>query len=143
MKYRLLALSYYDGTSFIHINQHTTMAMMLRILLAVFVLSACQTGKIPCPRVKTAKLNRSHPGHRPYSTLIARAETEVPGNKPIKTSRISEDRFIDNVSEEEWDCPQPGGKKYLPRHVRENIKRNFKKMNQEKQQSPADSTRTN
>jgi hypothetical protein len=52
-----------------------------------------------------------------------------------------EDKYVKNVSVEEWDCPEPGSKKYMPRHVRENIRRNYKKITSEKQVVASDSVR--
>jgi hypothetical protein len=36
--------------------------------------------------------------------------------------------MIQSVSVEEWDCPRPGQKKYMPKSVKENIRKNLKKV---------------
>jgi hypothetical protein len=65
------------------------------------------------------------------STLTAKAEMEEPQSKNIhyKSSKSSENMAVKNISVEEWDCPKPGSKKYMPKTVKENIKKNFKKIN--------------
>jgi len=105
------------------------------IASVVVACSACHSGLIPCPRVKTVKM-RSQPHRYIYEsseTLSADAKTNV-HNKSFKTD---DGRAVKNISVEEWDCPRPGVKKYMPRNVKENIKRNIEKMN-----SSSDSTRT-
>ena len=116
--------------------------MILRIMLAILILSSCQSGRIPCPQLKGPRLAKSHPGPKSYSSLMARSEPEEASNKEGKTAKISQERYVDNVTEEEWDCPQPGTKRYLPRHVKENIRRNFRKMTEEQQKVVRDTTGT-
>jgi hypothetical protein len=43
---------------------------------------------------------------------------------------------------EEWDCPRPGSKKYLPKSVKDNIKKNKRKFEEDVRQSKADSVST-
>jgi hypothetical protein len=112
---------------------------MIRIILLITLLCfGCQTGRIPCPKVKGAKLIKSGKRYRAYhASLSAKAESkEVEQDRP---GRASEERYIRNVSVEEWDCPEPGSKKYLPRNVKENIKRNTRKIQEDMKKQAADS----
>jgi hypothetical protein len=116
--------------------------MSVRILLAIIILSSCQTGRIPCPQLKGPRLAKSHAVPKSYTSVMARTEPEDVSNKEAKTAKISQERYVGSVTEEEWDCPQPGSKRYLPRHVKENIRRNFRKMTEEQQNMARDSTGT-
>jgi hypothetical protein len=104
--------------------------------MIVFVLLCfgCQTGRIPCPKFKTK--SGHHKRYRGYSSLLtAKAETknETSAKKPADA------RYVQNVSVEEWDCPQPGAKKYLPRTIKENISKNARRMNDGARQAASDS----
>lgn len=110
------------------------------IVILILICTACQSGRIPCPdargpRIKKVKVN---PKHRPeytasINTKRAQSETKT---QPGQT-KDSEDRFVKNVSVEEWDCPRPGEKKYMPRAIKGNIKRNMKKLNEDRQKKAA------
>lgn len=108
-----------------------------RVIIGTVMIActACHSGLIPCPRVKTVRM-RNQP-HRYFyesqETLSADAKTNVHG----RSAKTDDGRSVKNVSVEEWDCPRPGVKKYMPRNVKENIKRNMEKMT-----SSSDSTRT-
>lgn len=115
------------------------MRMLLTLLLVSLILVSCQTGRIPCPTFKTARLSKSNPGQKSFAPTFARAEKEPTSNKEAKTGRISASRFVGNVTEDEWDCPEPGSKKYLPRRVKENIRRNFQKIHQDDLRARQDS----
>jgi hypothetical protein len=112
--------------------------MVTRVLIGLLVLcSACQTGMIPCPRVKTAKL---HKNYRPPSSSLLSARAEQPeSDAGNQYSRPDSEHYIKNVSMEEWDCPRPGAKKYMPKSVKDNIRKNKKKFEQELRQNQADS----
>src|SRR6187402_3779806 len=111
--------------------------MVARALIGLLVLcSACQAGLIPCPRVKTAKL---HKNYRPPSASLLSARAEQPESEPgNQNMRPGSEHYIKNVSMEEWDCPRPGAKKYLPKTVKDNIRKNKKKFEQDLRQNPAD-----
>ena len=115
--------------------------MVARALIGLLVLcSACQAGLIPCPRVKTAKL---HKNYRPPSASLLSARAEQPESEPgNQNMRPGSEHCIKNVSMEEWDCPRPGAKKYLPKTVKDNIRKNKKKFEQDLRQNPADSLST-
>jgi hypothetical protein len=100
---------------------------LLIVTLLLFVCAACQMGRIPCPKIKTAKLNKSF--RSPSSSLSAKVSLAPESDiQQTKESRPSEVRFINNISVEEWDCPKPGAKHYMPKSVKENIRKNWKKF---------------
>lgn len=112
--------------------------MVVRVLIGLLVLcSACQTGLIPCPRVKTAKLHKTY---RPPSPSQFSARAEQPEPEPgNQNTRPGSEHYISNVSMEEWDCPRPGAKKYMPKSVKDNIRKNKKKFEEDIRQNQADS----
>jgi hypothetical protein len=64
------------------------------------------------------------------ASLSANAENDNSSkNIHNKSSRSTDNLAVKNISVEEWDCPKPGAKKYMPKTVKDNIKRNFKKIN--------------
>lgn len=110
---------------------------MIRILLILaIILCGCQTGRIPCPKFKKTKsglFSRSRP-HYPQMTADARAKDDQP-----RLRREPDPRYVGNVSIEEWDCPQPGEKKYLPKRIRQNIRRNARRIQDDARRVSADS----
>jgi hypothetical protein len=112
--------------------------MFIRFIIIVVVLfcTACQGGKIPCPKIKTAKLQKNY--RPPASAYSAKANQEEPENQR-KEGRANDVHFIQNISVEEWDCPKPGSKHYMPKSVKENIKRNKKKIESDFKKQQADS----
>ena len=114
--------------------------MSTRFIIGVILIicSACHGGLIPCPRVKTVKLQKHY---RPSSyALTAKANQEEPETER-KDVKLNDVRFIQNVSVEEWDCPKPGSKHYMPKSIKENIKRNKKKIESDYKKQQADSLR--
>jgi hypothetical protein len=101
----------------------------------VFILFcfACQTGRIPCPKTKKVRLEKSVRKRQAY-VMTARAETEIPKVQP-RSGRMASVKEIQHVNIEEWDCPKPGSRKYMPKAVKENIRRNMERVT-------ADSTAT-
>lgn len=114
--------------------------MFIRFLVIIIVLcTACQGGKIPCPKIKTVKLQKHY---RPSAAaLSAKANTPETENQ-VKEVKTNDVHFIQNISVEEWDCPRPGSKHYMPKSVKENIKRNKKKIESDFKKQQADSLRT-
>ncbi|RAV98734.1 hypothetical protein [Pseudochryseolinea flava] len=108
---------------------------MMRLMLSKFLVfvvligMGCSSGVIPCPKAKTVKMRKTNPNKRfflPSESLSASAEEE----KPVaKRSRVGDQKTIQNVTLEEWDCPKPGKKKYLPKKVKENIRKNMERVN--------------
>jgi len=113
------------------------------ILLVLVWCNACQTGKIPCPKPRYAKAKKTvirKNFAQAESSVSARGERE--DDKPqIRGVRGTEAKMIHNISVEEWDCPRPGVRKYMPRSVRDNIRKNFKKLKQDDKEFKRDSTR--
>jgi len=102
------------------------MVRMSRLLILVLIaLCACQGGRIPCPEIETVKLHRGF--RTPPSLLSAKVEQEDETQR-AKESRPATVRYVQNVSVEEWDCPRPGKKRYLPKSVKENIRNNRKRI---------------
>lgn len=98
------------------------------IVLSMFLFATgCQSGIIPCPTVKTARIKKSHPYRPSLSSLSARAEE--PDDLHNKSNKINDERSFKNISVEEWDCPRPGEKRYMPKAVKDNIRRNMKRIN--------------
>ena len=98
------------------------------IILILLFCTSCQVGKIPCPKVKEAKLR----SHYRSSVFLARANQDksssVEPNQHYKDVRTTNTRYIQNVSVAEWDCPRVGRKRYLPKAVKENIRKNMDKI---------------
>ena len=115
---------------------------MTRILLILIIICfGCQTGRIPCPKLKGAK-SGSHRRYRAYSASLT-AKAEDKSAEKSKVVRLHDDeKYVQNVTVEDWDCPRPGAKKYLPKNVRENIRRNTKRMKEDLTKSSSDSTST-
>jgi len=109
----------------------------IRLILLVLVLcSACERGLIPCPSLKLTKAKHYR---RP---LINSKNLSARANEDSKESRNryakSEDaRVVKSVSVEEWDCPKPGEKKVMPRSVKENIRKNLKKVKTAEKAQPS------
>ena len=108
------------------------------IVFVILICTACQGGKIPCPKIKTVKLQKHY---RPsaYALTAKASQAEVENQK--KDVKSNDVHYIQNVSMEEWDCPKPGSKRYLPKSVKENIKRNKEKIESDYKKHQADSLR--
>jgi hypothetical protein len=105
------------------------------LVLLLIIFSACTTGRIPCPTVKADKLKKTHIKKR-----IRYAERDSPATASIKgsgennrprttpsTSRIIPTKpALEHMNVEEWDCPKPGGKKNIPKALKDNIRKNKK-----------------
>jgi hypothetical protein len=105
----------------------------MRTLLCLWLvlLTACQSGRIPCPEPKAVKVKRSVI-HKRFldsdQTLSAKADDDTKA-RVTRGGNKNSVRVISSVSVEEWDCPQSGRKKYMPRSIRQNIRKNMKKIN--------------
>jgi hypothetical protein len=108
---------------------------MIRVLaLLILLCFGCQTGRIPCPKFKSPASGH----HRKYRNFSASLTAKVEEKPDIKVKRSDDSRYVRNVSVEEWDCPQPGQKKYLPKNVKDNIRRNTKLIKEDLKEMPAD-----
>ena len=102
--------------------------MLTRLIILLCILTSCQRGLIPCPGGEPFNFkHRSSYKTRPVLTaeVSEQPNTKIPNERNPKPN----DRFINNVSVEEWDCPKPGKRKYMPRAVKQNIRKNWKKIN--------------
>jgi hypothetical protein len=107
------------------------------IVILILICTACQSGRIPCPdargpKIRKVKVNQKHRPEFTASINTRRGQAET--KTPAAQNKDAEGRFVKNVSVEEWDCPRPGEKKYMPRAIKGNIKRNMKKINEERKQ---------
>lgn len=98
------------------------------IAIVILICTACQGGKIPCPKIKTVKLQKNY---RPPASAYSAKATATEPESQRKDVRTNDVHYIQNISVEEWDCPKPGSKHYMPKSVKENIKRNKKKIEQQ------------
>jgi hypothetical protein len=86
--------------------------------------------------VKTAKLQKNYkPSSYVYYTAKATPEPEV----RELNNRPEDARYVQNVSMEEWDCPKPGSKRYMPKSVKDNIRKNWRKIESDARKQKADS----
>lgn len=99
------------------------------IVLITVTLMSCQSGRIPCPEAKYARLKKSSG----RSALVYTAQAEQAADNGYGKPKTT--RAVSNVTVEEWDCPRPGEKKYLPKSIRENIRKNYKKIKQQEANS--------
>lgn len=129
----------------------------MKIAAALFLLTACmacQSGKIPCPEVKTVKIkesrvNKSRVFVAAPSRMMASTKT-VPEQQDsrrevdlerLKASRVTGKQMLEQYGTvEEWDCPSPSGKKKYSKVAKENVRKNEKRMREHlKQRSEPDS----
>ena len=96
--------------------------MLSRLILLLLVLASCQRGLIPCPEIEVVRF-KDKSAFKQKSVLMARKE-----EPEEKTFRRPKDKVIQNVTIEEWDCPRPGKKKYMPRSVKHNIRKNEQRI---------------
>lgn len=104
-------------------------------ILLIAIGTACQSGLIPCPKIKADKTRRSSSFAkkiRPsYKSTTASAKEISPSTSPrtVRTTnwRTPETRpALEHVDVEEWDCPKPGSKRSIPKALKENIRKNKK-----------------
>jgi hypothetical protein len=115
---------------------------------------ACQSGKIPCPEVKTVKIKESrlNKGNRfvaSPSRMMAGTKTMTDQGETrrevdlerMKATRVTGKQMLEQYGNvEEWDCPSPSGKKKYSKVAKENVRKNEKKMREHiKQRSAYDS----
>lgn len=125
--------------------------MLIRaIVLFLILCTGCKSGIIPCPEVKGLRLKKSHVGKRsrpervipreeaePVITVSSDARTPQPSSKNSNKYRYVK-YTIQHIDVEEMDCPKPGEKK-MPRAVKENIRKNRKKVRYYYEEAPRDS----
>jgi hypothetical protein len=125
--------------------------MTIRVaLLLIAVCTACQSGRIPCPDVKFAKVKESRVKANRFVASPSRmmasnkgmTEQEAAKNsvnlERMRASRVTGKEMLEKYgSVEEWDCPSPSGKKKYSKVAKENIQRNEKKMREHLKQRQA------
>lgn len=115
------------------------------LVVLILICSACQSGRIPCPdargpRIKKVKVPAKH--HPEYMASVA-GRRASPENKTVNQFRDDDERFVRNISLEEWDCPRPGEKKYMPKSIKDNIRKNMKRIKSgDKRTHESDSVRS-
>jgi hypothetical protein len=102
--------------------------MLARLVILIVLLTACQARLIPCPTFETATF-KQRSAHKTRTALVAKANEKTDVKIPNRANPKTKERFVRNISVEEWDCPEPGKRKYMPRSVRQNIRKNWKKIN--------------
>src|SRR5688572_13002261 len=124
------------------------------VLFVCILLTACQSGKIPCPDVKFAKLKHSKaqngnrfvssPSKMMASTKGAEDKSNAKNNvnlERLRANRVTGKQMLEQYGTvEEWDCPSPAGKKKYSKVTKENIRRNEKKMREHMKQRNASDT---
>jgi hypothetical protein len=112
------------------------------ILPILLLCSACYTGKIDCPKPKDVKLKKSNikRSNQSAATRWVKAangrdnQTNRPGDHYHYYTHVFRRDALpieDDVTIEEWDCPQPGMRKYMPKQVQQNIAANVARINDE------------
>lgn len=124
--------------------------MLIRTLIIfLIVCTSCRSGIIPCPDVKGLRLKKSpvskrfrfpdrHPRQEPDPVITVSSDAKTPqsGSK----NRIRYVKYtIEHVDVEDLDCPKPGEKRTLPRAVKNNIRKNRKKVRYYSEQASSDS----
>jgi hypothetical protein len=126
--------------------------MLIRaIVLFLILCTGCRSGIIPCPEVKGLRLKKSHVNRRsPFERKLQREEPEpvITVSSDAKTpqpTRKNSGKYryvkytMQHIDVEEMDCPKPGEKKTMPRAVKENIRKNRKKIRYYYQEANTDS----
>lgn len=120
-------------------------------LFLVILCTACQSGRIPCPETKFAKLKESKPnkGNRfmasPSKMMASTKSVEAQEGtrrevnlERLKSTRMTGKQMLEQYGTvEEWDCPSPSGKKKYSKVAKENIRKNEKKMRDHMKQRDA------
>ena len=115
--------------------------MLIRaVVLFLIFCTGCKSGIIPCPEVKGLRLKKSQVNKRfrfdrdisrpqpdPVITVSSDAETPEPARNNTRKVRYVKYK-MQHVDVEEMDCPKPGERKAMPRAVRDNIRKNRKKV---------------
>jgi hypothetical protein len=99
------------------------------MLMLALIFTACQTGRIPCPKVKADKIKRSvvkrnfkYPERN--ATASIEADDQERSHRFIRTPEKLPP--LEHINVEEWDCPKPGSKRTVPKAVKDNIRKNKK-----------------
>lgn len=121
-------------------------------IILIVVCTACQSGKIPCPEIKFAKMKESkaNRGNRfmaSPSRMMASAKTmddQASAKRDVNLERMKANRTTGKEmleqygNVEEWDCPSPAGRKKYSKVTKENIRKNEKKMREHLRRTESD-----
>lgn len=124
--------------------------MQIRVIVLLLVFcTGCSSGIIPCPEVKGLRLKKSQVNKRirlperhiareePAPVITVSSDANTP--QPTAKNKYKYVKYtIQHVDVEEMDCPKPGEKK-MPRAVKENIRKNRKKIRYYYEEASADS----
>ena len=115
--------------------------MLVRLIVLILILcTGCRSGIIPCPEVKGLRLKKSQVNKRfrfpdrqvreqPESVVTVSSDAKTPQPSSRNSNKYRYVKYtIQHVDVEELDCPKPGEKKTMPRAVKENIRKNRKKV---------------
>lgn len=128
--------------------------MLIRVIVFFLVFcTSCRSGIIPCPEVKGLRLKKSQVNKR-----IRIPERHIVRDEPEPVITVSSDaktpqattknryRYVkytmQHVDVEEMDCPKPGEKRNIPKAVKENIRKNRKKIRYYYEEASTDSLST-
>ena len=125
--------------------------MLIRVIVLFLLLcTACRSGIIPCPEVKGLKLKKSHVNKRlrypernvtrvePETVITVSSDAKTPQPSSKNSNRYRYVKYtMQHVDVEELDCPRPGEK--MPRAVKENIRKNKKKVRYYFEETASDS----
>jgi hypothetical protein len=95
------------------------------MVILLIVLTSCQYGLIPCPRVKGDRMKRSRAKLSYYSPRAVTASVEEKPSQDLRRRPDPKPAPLEHINVEEWDCPKPGQKK-MPKAVKDNIRKNRK-----------------
>lgn len=123
--------------------------MLIRaILFFLIICTGCRSGIIPCPDIKGLKLKKSQVGKRvrlqdrtpareePEPIITVSSEASTPHQDSKNSNRYRYVKYtIQHVDVEEMDCPKPGDKK-MSRTVKDNIRKNRKKVRYYYEETP-------
>lgn len=126
--------------------------MLIRALVLFLIFSTgCSSGIIPCPEIKGLKLKKSQVNKRmrfndrsmarqdAEPVITVSSEEETPQRNTRNSKRYRYVKYtIEHVDVEELDCPKPGENK-MPRKVKDNIRKNRKKVRYYYESAPTDS----
>ncbi len=118
------------------------------VLFLLLLCTACKSGIIPCPEVKGLRLKKSQvskrarfheraPREEAEPVITVSSEARTPTRNPGKVRYVK--YTIEHVDVEDLDCPRPGEK--MPKAIKENIRKNRKKIRYYYEEASNDSLR--
>jgi hypothetical protein len=104
--------------------------MLVRLILILLIFTGCQSGFLPCVKVKPDKVRKTHVRKNiRYAERNTTASAKTIPETPVKPNyyRGTDTRpALENIDVEEWDCPKPGVKRTIPKALKDNIRKNKK-----------------